>query len=217
MIDYTNAKIYKIVSAQTDKIYIGSTTKKYLSQRLAGHVINHKRYEDKRTNTNYNTSYEIVKFDDHRIELIENFPCASKDELRAREQFYIDQNRDSIINKYNALGYNQDRIKERAKAWCAANSEHVKEVKKIWADQNKEHIAEVKKIWAVSNEARKKESAKDYAERNQNKYRCEMCNFGSYTPTGLKRHLNTKRHRFEQEEYDYDVEADRLADITLFD
>ena len=34
---YSRGKIYKIVSDCTDKIYIGSTCEKYLSNRLAGH------------------------------------------------------------------------------------------------------------------------------------------------------------------------------------
>lgn len=37
MVNYKDGKIYKIVSSQTAKIYIGSTTKKYLSQRMDDH------------------------------------------------------------------------------------------------------------------------------------------------------------------------------------
>lgn len=40
MVNYKNGKIYKIVSRYTDMIYIGSTTKKYLSDRMYTH-----RYE----------------------------------------------------------------------------------------------------------------------------------------------------------------------------
>ena len=38
MVNYQNGKIYKIVSnTNSEKCYIGSTTKKYLSQRLMQH------------------------------------------------------------------------------------------------------------------------------------------------------------------------------------
>ena len=37
MVNYQNGKIYKIESHQGDKIYIGSTTKQYSSQRLVAH------------------------------------------------------------------------------------------------------------------------------------------------------------------------------------
>ena len=32
MVNYANSKVYKIWSTQGDKIYVGSTTKQYLSQ-----------------------------------------------------------------------------------------------------------------------------------------------------------------------------------------
>ena len=37
MVNYDNGKIYKIKSNQTNKIYVGSTTKTYLSQRMDQH------------------------------------------------------------------------------------------------------------------------------------------------------------------------------------
>ena len=40
-------KIYKIISINTDKIYIGSTTKS-LYERLQGHKRNYKRYQHKK-------------------------------------------------------------------------------------------------------------------------------------------------------------------------
>ena len=38
---YQNSKIYKIYSDLGDKIYIGCTTKQYLSQRMASHKYNY--------------------------------------------------------------------------------------------------------------------------------------------------------------------------------
>jgi hypothetical protein len=37
MVNYNNGKIYKIESHLGDKVYIGSTTKEYLSQRMTAH------------------------------------------------------------------------------------------------------------------------------------------------------------------------------------
>ena len=37
MRNYGNGKIYKIVCGTTGKVYVGSTTKTYLSQRLFAH------------------------------------------------------------------------------------------------------------------------------------------------------------------------------------
>ena len=90
MVNYEEGKIYKIVCNKTGLIYIGSTTKHYLSDRLNEHSSRYKHYKDGKEKTK-STSYKIIDNGDYDIILIENYPCNSKDELRARERFYIDQ------------------------------------------------------------------------------------------------------------------------------
>ena len=58
MVNYKNGKIYKIIDLTNDNFYIGSTTKKYLSQRLEKHRTNYKCYLEGKTN--YVSSYEIL-------------------------------------------------------------------------------------------------------------------------------------------------------------
>ena len=43
-IDYSKGKVYKIVCNITGKIYVGSTTKEYLSQRLTLHRANYQLF-----------------------------------------------------------------------------------------------------------------------------------------------------------------------------
>ena len=43
--DYSKTKIYKIESALGDKVYIGSTINKYLSQRFQLHISEYKRWK----------------------------------------------------------------------------------------------------------------------------------------------------------------------------
>ncbi len=96
MPNYQNAKIYKLVCNETNKIYIGSTTNPRLSQRKAKHKCDYKRYiNDKR---GYVTSFEIVKNNNFEIFLIENVDCNNKDELRMRERYYIEKF--DCVNKY---------------------------------------------------------------------------------------------------------------------
>lgn len=85
---YNRGKVYKLVSFQTDKVYVGSTCEQYLSNRLAGHRRNYKRYQNGKQH--YITSFEITKFDDVDIILLENFSCNSKQELHSRERYYIE-------------------------------------------------------------------------------------------------------------------------------
>ena len=56
--DYQNGKIYKIVSNQTDKIYIGSTACPRLCTRLAQHKSNYNQW--KRGKYCKMTSFEII-------------------------------------------------------------------------------------------------------------------------------------------------------------
>lgn len=111
MVNYGNGKIYKIVSNQTDKVYIGSTTKKYLSQRMDDHRRNFRDWKNKKFP--YLTSFDILQFDDANIVLIEGFDCKSKDELRSREQHYIEQFKDVCVNSHYAIGVNIQKIRQK--------------------------------------------------------------------------------------------------------
>lgn len=81
MPNYRNGKIYKITSSQTDLIYVGSTVEN-LSMRFAHHKSNFKR------NISDIISKEILKYCDAKIELIEAYPCNSKEELFKKETEY---------------------------------------------------------------------------------------------------------------------------------
>lgn len=124
MIDYKLGKIYKIISDQTDKIYIGSTTKKTLAQRMAKHRNNYKGYL--KGKYHYVTSFDLLKYNDAKIILIENHPCNNKDELRSREQYWIDINKEIIINGQNAYGRNKEKVKK------FEQKEEVKQYRKNW-------------------------------------------------------------------------------------
>lgn len=105
MPDYSNGKIYKLVCNITRKIYYGSTTQK-LSGRKGGHLSDYKRYT--KDNTIHKcASIEIIKNNDFDIILVESYPCKNKDELRQREQFYIENN--ICVNKINAFGLAWDK------------------------------------------------------------------------------------------------------------
>lgn len=115
MVNYAEGKIYKIISNNIEKIYIGGTTKRLLSQRLSKHVNHIKRYNEGRQNDI--SSRQIIEAGDYKIVLIERYPCESKDELAAREQFWIDQNKDICVNKNNAKGINIEKKKKRTKEY----------------------------------------------------------------------------------------------------
>jgi len=88
MVNYQDGKIYEIFCNKTKRKYIGSSCCKYLSQRLRGHLSKYKEYLNGNKNASY-TSFEIIKFNDYQINLIESFPCNCKDELLKRERYWI--------------------------------------------------------------------------------------------------------------------------------
>ena len=94
MPNYQQAKIYKLTSSNTDKVYYGSTCSS-LNQRKQTHISQYKSWLNKKGP--YVSSFEIVKYDNCEITLLENFPCNSSQELLKKEGEYIRNN--TCVNK----------------------------------------------------------------------------------------------------------------------
>ena len=90
--DYKYGKIYKIISDLTDKIYIGSTCST-LVKRYSQHKINYTSI-----NYHYVSVWDLFDIGETDIILIEDYPCERKDQLHARERYYIEQNK-SVYEK----------------------------------------------------------------------------------------------------------------------
>ena len=168
IMDYKNGKIYVLRSHQTEDIYIGSTTTK-LTKRLSKHKSDFKRWKNGKYN--YITSFELMKYDDAYIELLELCPCDFKMELCRREGEFIRSMK--CINKEIA-GRTMDE-------WREDNKDKIKIQKREYYETNKEIV---------------KEYTKEYREKNKNKinrqYECE-CG-GKYTQPHKSQHLKTKKH-----------------------
>jgi hypothetical protein len=98
---YQRGKIYQICSPHTAQIYIGSTTEKTLANRLAKHRAKYQKW--KAGNKKFVTSFILLDQPKYFIRLIEAYPCNSKDELLAREQYYIDIHTNVCVNKNKAF------------------------------------------------------------------------------------------------------------------
>ena len=177
--DYKNGKIYAIRSHQTEDIYIGSTTTK-LTKRFHYHKNDFKRW--KNGERNYVTSYELMKYDDAYIELLQGYSCDSKMELHKREGEFI-----RSINCMNK------RIAGRTdKEYREDNKNKIKEQTKEWRENNKDKIKE----YYQDNNDKIKEYTKEYYQGHKDKlnhkYNCE-CG-GKYTHQNKSQHLKTKKH-----------------------
>jgi hypothetical protein len=155
MPDYQLGKIYQIVCLTTNERYIGSTTQKTLAERLSGHNRNFKQWKNGKFN--FVSSYPILERGNYQIELIETFPCNSKDELNAREGFHI--RNIECVNK--RIAGRTD--KEGMKAYREANKEAIAEKAKVYRETNKETIAKNLK----ATKEKRLEKAKEYYEANK--------------------------------------------------
>ena len=131
MVNYKNSKIYVIRSYQTDKVYIGSTTQP-LSKRLQKHKNSYKMYKNGKSN--FVTSYKMLDYDDHYIELVEKCPCDCREELRKIEGKYIREM--DCVNKRIA-GRSK---KEYDKTYRSNNKERIKIIQSKHYMENKEKI-----------------------------------------------------------------------------
>ena len=124
---YENGKIYMIESPSQNLIYYGSTCLS-LSKRLSSHKKAAKRYQDGKRNLT--TSFKILEYPDHKIVLVENYPCKTKEELVAREAYYIRNN--ECVNKV---------IPQRThKEWYETNKERITADQIEWQKNNKEKL-----------------------------------------------------------------------------
>ena len=80
---YRHGKIYAIRSHQTDNIFIGNTCNS-LAKRMHANRNAYKRYTTEKNFKKYDSSFEVIKYDDHYIDLLENYPCNDKNELNSR-------------------------------------------------------------------------------------------------------------------------------------
>lgn len=202
MSDYTLGKIYKIISAQTDMIYIGSTITKYLCSRLAVHKSHFKRcregIQDRQT-----SACKIMCFDDANIVLIEAFPCNSKDELHAREQYWIDLHKGICVNQLKSfvgddkLAYYAEKNKKNYLANREARIEQVRE----YAQANKEAIAQRSKQY--------RQNHSDYIkERKNQRITCTCGN--EYNHSNKSAHLRSKKHLAFVESHPEEIKTDVL-------
>ena len=87
---YQKSKIFRMTSPQTDKIYFSGTYNK-LSTRKGVYRNQYKLFQQNCIGK-YHPYYEIMKYPDFKLVLVEEFPCHSRAMLNARIQHWVDNN-----------------------------------------------------------------------------------------------------------------------------
>ena len=167
---YEKAKIYKLIDNTNGNIYIGSTI-----QSLANRKSKHKQIKNKCK------SKLIIDNGDYDMILIENYPCSSKEELIARERYFIENI--ECINKnipgrtkkelqnYNKEWYNDNKERILKKAKEKIKTEERKEYEIKYANENKDLINTKSKEWYKNNKDKKKEYDKKYKDDKKEHYK----------------------------------------------
>ena len=195
MPNYQKGKIYTIRSLQCDKYYIGSTVQP-LSKRLSKHKQNYNNW--KKEKYHYISSFEMLKYDDCYIELLEYYPCNNKTELNKYEGQKQREFKNECIN-INIAGRTKKEYYNENK------DTKIKE----YLEKNKEHIAsrqceydktEKRQLYFKEYRNNNKEKIKKRYEKNKEKYNKQKiqkinCQCGSIISKCNKSyHEKTKKH-----------------------
>jgi hypothetical protein len=170
---YNNGKIYKLV-CKDEHYYIGSTIKT-LQERFNSHkycINNNIQYK------NYK-HFNTVPLEEISIELIENYPCNSKNELREREDYYIQLSLSDkfCLNTYRALQtddekkeydklyytLHKDKAKENMKKYYEENKDTIMEYHQKYNEENKDIISQKRAEYRKNNSKMLSEKQKQYA------------------------------------------------------
>ena len=181
MPNYANGKIYKIEPIGDHdewEIYYGSTT-----ARLCDRWGNHKSAF--KSNKSYTS---IILFEKYGIEnchilLVEFVTANSKEELIAREAFYIRNNKcvnkfipDRTKTEYQAdnkdkmVKYrlnNKDKIAERGAKYRLNNKDKIAERGAKFYQQNKDKIEAIRAVYLLNNKDKIKKRRAEYYQKNK--------------------------------------------------
>jgi hypothetical protein len=200
---YQRGKIYAIESAGAGLRYIGSTVNE-LNKRFAEHRAHAKNPNRERPLS----SKELFQHPDVRVILIENWPCSSKAELLAREQYHIRLL--DCVNKNMPGRTRQDyreefaeQIKEKKKVqdhkYYMANAEALKAYQKEYAEANKEKVKARAKAYTERTKAARDAYKKEWYEQNKVRIlaerkenaNCDICGLSMAKGT-ITRHKKTQ-------------------------
>ena len=172
---YEKGKIYKLTINECNLIYYGSTC-----ETLTKRLYKHKQHK----NTSAKQLFDIS--DNVQITLVEDFPCERKEQLLARERFYIQNN--DCVNK-NIPG-------RTLLEWKNDNKERVDLINKRYRENNQNVIKERKHQYYLNNKETILLKCKEDITKKENKkekFTCVVCN--SIVSIGNRsEHTKTKKH-----------------------
>ena len=188
--------IYKITPHNCEEFYIGSTMDMIIRER--------RHNEDFKNNTAkvYIKIRECGGFD---MELLYEYECENKTELRMEEQRCIDMmkptlnsNRaftseeDTILKAKQYREKNRDELIEKQRQYTEKNRDVIREKRKQYYQENKDVMSEKQREYNEKNRDVIREKDRQYYQENKQKITCECgC---VMEKKALKRHQQSNKH-----------------------
>ena len=163
--DYGKTEIYKIihVDPDIDLSYVGHTTN--FVQREKNHKYNCEHYGKYYTYANDNNVYGVIRnnggWKNFKMVFVEKWPCETKREALAREQYWID------ILKPNMNTHMAQRSKQQ---YLKDNKEHRDNYLKEWYKANKSKMIEYQKEYGPEYRHNNKDKIQ---ERQSRPFKCD--------------------------------------------
>ena len=207
---YMNSKIYKLVNDVNDDVYVGSTYN-LLCRRMEKHRSHRFQYA-------HRPLYKLMNdlgVERFRIELVEDFPCENREQLRKREGYFIRQlgNLNMVIEDRTRKEYkedNKDKIKEYMTTYREEKKDELLQYTKQYRDSHRDQIKQYKlenkeQILAKNREyyQRTKEQKQEYQKSDKVKEwkntKVECPCGGSYTNCHKAAHFRSAIHKKYEE------------------
>jgi hypothetical protein len=171
--DYSKGKIYQILNHVNDDIYIGMTCQ-LLSQRMRDHRC--RTVSNKHEHIPLYKTMRDLGLNNFYIELIENFPCENKEQLKAREGYWIREKGtlNKVISGRGRREYyidNKNRILDRDHDRYLAKKDEILKQKKVYYENNVEEILNKKKDYRNEHREEIRAQYKEFYEKNKERVR----------------------------------------------
>ena len=196
---YDRSKIYKLV-CDDGHYYYGSTIAQ-LKSRLSGH----KESSKTMTSRLYN-HINSIGWDKVKMELVEEFACANRTEIRMKEDEYISKSKEDQLCLNTLPAYasddqkqqrtatyyetNKETILERNRQYVQTNREAVAEKHKEYYEKNKEELQTKHNEYMIKNAEAIKKQRKEFYEMNKERLCAEKRAKRAEDPEG---HRNKKK------------------------
>lgn len=135
MVNYGNGKIYRMPVG--NKNYFGFTTMP-LCNRRQGHIRDFKKFPNQKV---YKAMHEVgMTADDIELIWVEDFPCETKEQARARERYWIEKSGDlnSRLPWKEGITTKQEYERDRYTQFYANNRDEILAKKRDFRSNNRD-------------------------------------------------------------------------------